>query len=141
MMKVATILATIALAAFGFAACGGDDDEEDTTAAETTATETTAGGGGGTTLDISAPEDGSFAFDQKSLNATAGTATINFDNPAAVSHDVVLEAQGGEEVGKTPLVSEGQESFTADLKPGTYTFYCPVGGHEAAGMKGTLTVE
>jgi len=34
----------------------------------------------------------------------------------------------------------GASTVTADLKPGTYTFYCPVPGHEAAGMKGTLTV-
>jgi uncharacterized cupredoxin-like copper-binding protein len=28
-----------------------------------------------------------------------------------------------------------------NLKPGTYEFYCPVPGHEQAGMKGTLTVQ
>jgi uncharacterized cupredoxin-like copper-binding protein len=27
-----------------------------------------------------------------------------------------------------------------DLKPGKYTFYCPVGDHRAEGMEGTLTV-
>ena len=30
--------------------------------------------------------------------------------------------------------------MTANLKPGKYEFYCPVDGHKAAGMKGTLTV-
>jgi uncharacterized cupredoxin-like copper-binding protein len=28
----------------------------------------------------------------------------------------------------------------ATVKSGTYTFYCSVPGHEAGGMKGTLTV-
>jgi uncharacterized cupredoxin-like copper-binding protein len=32
-------------------------------------------------------------------------------------------------------------TFTADLKAGTYIFYCQVPGHEQAGMKGTLTVK
>ena len=40
------------------------------------------------------------------------------------------------------MVSSGGVSTVtvADLKPGTYTFYCSVPGHEQAGMKGTLTV-
>jgi uncharacterized cupredoxin-like copper-binding protein len=28
----------------------------------------------------------------------------------------------------------------ADRTPGAYTFYCSAPGHEAAGMRGTLTV-
>ena len=35
----------------------------------------------------------------------------------------------------------GTSTVTENLKPGTYTFYCSVDGHEAAGMKGTLTVK
>jgi uncharacterized cupredoxin-like copper-binding protein len=30
--------------------------------------------------------------------------------------------------------------LTLTLKPGTYTFYCTVPGHAAAGMKGKLVV-
>jgi len=33
------------------------------------------------------------------------------------------------------------KAVTLTLKPGTYTFYCSVDGHEAAGMKGTLTIK
>ena len=35
----------------------------------------------------------------------------------------------------------GTSTISQNLKPGTYTFYCSVDGHEAAGMKGTLTVK
>jgi uncharacterized cupredoxin-like copper-binding protein len=35
----------------------------------------------------------------------------------------------------------GVSSVTADLKPGKYTFYCPVDDHESEGMKGVLTVK
>jgi uncharacterized cupredoxin-like copper-binding protein len=37
--------------------------------------------------------------------------------------------------------SGGNSTFKANLKPGTYTFYCSVSGHEEGGMKGTLTVK
>ena len=30
--------------------------------------------------------------------------------------------------------------MSVTLKPGNYTFYCTVFGHEKGGMKGTLTV-
>jgi uncharacterized cupredoxin-like copper-binding protein len=46
----------------------------------------------------------------------------------------------GKQVGATPTFVGGTKSFTADLKPGKYTFYCSVPGHRQAGMQGTLTV-
>lgn len=141
MKNLLALLAVIALALFGLAACGDDDEDEETTAAPATTQETTAGGGaGGATLDVSAPADGSFAFDQNQLNTSAGSVTINFDNPASISHDVVVENQQGNEVGKTDLVSQGETSTTVDLQPGTYTFFCDVPGHREGGMEGTLTV-
>ena len=150
MKKAATIFVAIALAAFGLAACGSDDDDEETTAAETTAatetagggTETAAGGGagGGATVDISAVPDGSFAYEQKTASAKAGPVTVNFDNPATLQHDVVIESQDGQEVGKTELVADGTDSFTAELAPGSYVFYCSVPGHREGGMEGTLKV-
>jgi plastocyanin len=140
--KAATIFAIASLAALGIAACGSSDDDSDTTAAaDTTATAPTGGGGGGEALAITAAADGSFSYDQKSLNAKAGPVTIDFDNPATLSHDVVLEDQSGAEVGKTDLVAQGKASFTATVQPGTYTYFCSVPGHREGGMEGTLTVQ
>jgi uncharacterized cupredoxin-like copper-binding protein len=34
----------------------------------------------------------------------------------------------------------GVSKVVMTLKPGKYTFYCTVPGHEKAGMKGILTV-
>jgi uncharacterized cupredoxin-like copper-binding protein len=43
---------------------------------------------------------------------------------------------------KGPNVGPGHTSkVTVTLKKGTYTFYCPVDGHKAAGMKGTIVVK
>jgi uncharacterized cupredoxin-like copper-binding protein len=39
------------------------------------------------------------------------------------------------------IVGAGQSStLTLKLKPGTYTYYCPVPGHRQAGMVGRITV-
>jgi plastocyanin len=141
MRKALILIAVVALAGFGLAACGGDDDDGDTTAAATAATETApaGGGAGGSTVDISAPADGALSFDQKDVTAKAGSVTINFDNPASISHDVKVEDSSGSELGGTALVSQGDASATVDLQPGSYTFFCSVPGHREAGMEGTLT--
>jgi plastocyanin len=144
MKKLLALFAVAALAMLGLAACGDDDDDGgDTTAAETTTEETTAAGGGGagSTLEVSAPANGDFAFDQKELTTAAGPVTINFDNPASLSHDVVVEDESGQELGKTDLVSMGKTTTTVDLQPGTYTYFCDVPGHRDGGMEGTLTVK
>jgi plastocyanin len=142
-MKRALILGTVvALAALGLVACGGDDDDDETTAAATTATtETAPAGGAASTVSLSSPADGSLAFDKTSATAKAGSVTIDYDNPASLSHDVVVEDEAGNELGKTDLISNSTTSATVDLAPGTYTFYCDVPGHREGGMEGTLTVK
>ncbi|MGH2993657.1 MAG: plastocyanin/azurin family copper-binding protein [Solirubrobacterales bacterium] len=91
-------------------------------------------------LRLSAPEDGTLAFDIDALDAEAGEVAIGFDNPASIEHDVAIEG-GGEEIAKSDLVSEDTTEVSAELEPGEYTFYCSVPGHREGGMEGTLTVE
>jgi plastocyanin len=144
MKKLLALLAVVALAAFGLAACGGDDDDDggDTTAAQTAQTETGAtGGGGGSTVDISSPSGSDLAFDQKQVTTQAGPVTINYTNPQGISHDVAIEDASGEVLGETDLISDGSTSTTVELQPGTYTFFCDVPGHREGGMEGTLTVK
>ena len=66
--------------------------------------------------------------------------TIDFTNPAALEHDVAIE-EDGKEIAGSELIAEAKTSVTADLGPGTYTFFCTVPGHREAGMEGTLTVK
>jgi len=135
MRKLALLLSALTLAAVGFAACGGDDDE--TSAASTTSAADT----GGATISVSADPDGALAYTETELTAAAGDDTIEFDNPAGLEHDVVVEDEDGNEIGRTDTVSGGSTSATVELEPGTYTFYCSVDGHREAGMEGTLTVD
>jgi plastocyanin len=143
MRKALAVLAAGALAAFGLAACGGSSNNDSGTTAASTTTQSTAAGGGGAggTVNISAAADNSFSFDQKDVTSPAGTVTVDFNNPASLSHDVVVADSSGTVLGKTDLVSQGQASTTVDLQPGTYTFYCDVPGHRQGGMEGTLTVK
>jgi uncharacterized cupredoxin-like copper-binding protein len=81
-----------------------------------------------------------FAFTKTSATANAGSVTLVSRNPQSISHDISIKGNGVSEQGN--IVSNGGISrVTANLKAGTYTFYCSVDGHEAAGMKGTLTVK
>jgi uncharacterized cupredoxin-like copper-binding protein len=61
------------------------------------------------------------------------------DNPSDVAHAVEIEGNGVEVAGDT-VTKGGVSTASADLEAGEYEFYCPVDGHEQAGMKGTLTV-
>jgi plastocyanin len=139
MKKLALLLSLLALAVFGVAACG-DDDEEDTEAAPTTET-TEAGGGEGGSVSVTADPDGALAYEEETLTAPAGTVTIEFDNPATIGHDVVVEDQDGNEVTRTDVITQDTATAEGEFEPGEYVYYCSVDGHREAGMEGTLTVE
>jgi plastocyanin len=140
-----TAVAVVAAAALVLSACGGDD-ETSTSAATTSATETTTTGGGGSggggeTVSFEADPSGQLAYTQTDVTAKPGNATIEFDNPSSTGHDVVIEDESGNEIAKTDIITDSNASTTADLKAGTYTFFCSVPGHREAGMEGTLTVK
>jgi plastocyanin len=102
------------------------------------------GGGGGaaksasSTVALSAPADGSKKFDATELTAKAGEVKIVFDNPSSVPHGVSISGNGTDAAGD--VITGAETSFTVALKPGRYSFYCPVGDHRAQGMEGTITV-
>jgi plastocyanin len=148
----------LAVAALGVAACGDDDDDSGGdgggdgaaqqgggaygTGGDRSETKEQAAGGGGGTIALAADPGGALKFDKDRLDAKAGSVTIAFDNPSSASapHAVEVEGNGVEEESDT--IDPGQKTeLTVDLEPGEYTYYCPVGNHEQAGMTGTLTVK
>lgn len=92
-----------------------------------------AGGGGGpATVDVAMKE---FAFDPSDIKVAAD-GTIVLSNNGSMEHDFKVENLTSEMVkpgGSGELSLKG-------LAPGQYKFICSVPGHEAAGMKGTITV-
>lgn len=96
--------------------------------------------GPGGTLQLAA-DPSAIAYDKTELTSKPGKVTIDFDNPAPLEHDVVVEAKGGEELAASEVITEGKSSATAELAAGTYTFFCSVPGHREAGMEGTLSVK
>ena len=130
---IATLGAALVLAIAG---CGGGDESS---SGGSGGSSSSGGGGGGQQIALASPADGSLKFDKTKLAAKAGTVTINFDNPSTTAHAVEIEGNGVEE--KSDTITGGKTSVTADLKPGTYEFYCPVDSHKAQGMKGTITVK
>ena len=78
------------------------------------------------------------AFDKKALTARAGKVTIALTNSSPIPHDVAIKGAGVNAKGPT-VIGGGRSTVTAALKPGTYTFYCTLPGHEQGGMHGTLT--
>ena len=91
------------------------------------------------TLKLSADKGGKLKFNKKKLTATHGKVTILMKNPSGLPHGIAVEGHGVDKDGKT-VQQGGTSKLTVTLKKGTYEFYCPVDGHKAAGMKGTLTV-
>jgi plastocyanin len=157
-MRTLTLIALVMAVSIPLAACGDDDESDSGSASGGTSTqedsgggvygtggggkddkEGASGGGKGQTLKIAADPGGALAFDKSSLTAEAGKVTIVMDNPSDLPHAVEIEGSGVEVAGDT-VMKGGVSKASADLEPGEYEFYCPVGNHKDAGMEGTLTV-
>jgi plastocyanin len=150
MHKLAVTLAVTLISAIALAACGGGGGGGSSSAATTsgggggggTSSAAAGGGGGGSTVKISADPSGQLAYQQKSVSTKAGNVTVDFTNQAPLGHDVCVQDPSGKELGCTSIVTGSSTSKTlSNLKTGSYTFFCSVDGHEAAGMKGTLKVQ
>lgn len=148
LLRTAGALTAVAALAAGCGGGSGSSSSGSGAASSTPATTTAASTAPATTpttppaaggkLQLAA-DTSQLRFDTQALSAKAGKVTIAMDNPSPLQHNVAITGNGVNVKGK--IVGKGGVStVVANLKPGTYTFYCSVPGHRQAGMQGTLTV-
>jgi plastocyanin len=111
------------LLAVPLAACGGDDSS--------TGSSTPTGSDNQLTVHAT----NALKFDRADYTAKAGEIDVEYINDGNIGHTLLIKKVSGFKltVGKT-------DDGTVNLKAGTYTLYCDIPGHEAAGMEATLTV-
>jgi uncharacterized cupredoxin-like copper-binding protein len=70
-----------------------------------------------------------------------GKVTFAVRNAGKIQHDLAVSGPGVSGAAKTPLINAGQSAkLTVTLAAGSYTLYCSVAGHRAAGMVAKVTV-
>ena len=139
-------LVSLGIACLGLGACGSSDKSSSSSGSSSSTTKSssssggTASAGGGSKVALKAEATG-LKFDKKTATAKAGTVTMTMNNPQGgqVPHAIAVEGNGVDKDGKI-VQPGGTSQVSVKLKPGKYTFYCPVDGHRKAGMQGTLTV-
>jgi len=137
--RFAALFAIGAAIAVPVVGCGGSSDDNSTSNAATPATTGGGAAGAGGTVDLTATD---FKFDPSEPTVKAGDVTFSLKNDGQVQHSLEIEDVNGEDVEIEGDVSPGSSgTLTADLKPGTYEFYCPVDSHKEMGMTGEITVK
>jgi plastocyanin len=103
---------------------------------ETTTGGAPAGGPASATLTVSETE---FKLNPSSPQAKAGAVTVQVKNDGATDHALEIKTPTGEV--KTAAIAPGKTAtLKANLTPGTYAMYCPIDGHKAKGMQGSVVV-
>ena len=120
----------IPIAVLALAGCGGDGDDSGGGA--------TTGAAAGTPVTMSLVD---FALEPKTVQLdAAGTYTFKVTNDGQTQHALEIEGNGVEE--ETDTLSPGDSGeVSVELAAGEYELYCPIDGHRANGMEGTLVVD
>jgi plastocyanin len=141
-------IAGILLIAVALASCGGSGSSASTSSssggagapATTSSSKSSGPASSSQPLQVAAAPSGRLAYIPKVLRSKSGKVTIDFTNDSLLLHNLTIASKNGKVLGATPTFQGGTQVLTIKLKPGTYTFYCTVPGHRAAGMQGTLIV-
>jgi uncharacterized cupredoxin-like copper-binding protein len=105
-----------------------------TQAATTTAPTTTTAKPVATKVQVSETE---FKITTDLTSFKAGQITFVAKNDGKIPHDLAVKETGDK---TREIPPGGTAELKVNLKPGKYELYCTIPGHEAAGMKLTITV-
>jgi plastocyanin len=123
MRKLIHIVAVAALIALPFAACSGGSS--------------TSGSLSGADVTVHAKD--TLKFDKSEYSAKAGTIKIGYVADGSLPHTLLID--GHPEFNKLSVSGKGSSQIgDANLPAGSYTLYCDIPGHRAAGMQATLVV-
>lgn len=140
--KTLITLAMVAVLAIALVACGDDDGGAGGGGGATGNATAKTGATAGETIELAADPSGQLKFDKTMITAAAGDITIRLTNDSSVPHDVGVRNADDKVLGQSDEITKSETTLKLSrVKAGTYTFFCSVPGHEAAGMKGTLTVK
>jgi plastocyanin len=89
------------------------------------------------TLEIDADPTGQLSYVTNQATGKAGEITVKMANKSSTPHDIVIDGKGRGQI----VQNGGVSQFSANFAAGSYTYYCSVDGHRAAGMQGKLTVK
>jgi plastocyanin len=83
-----------------------------------------------------------YQFAPATITAPSGKVVFFLVNSGTTAHNMVIRDSANRRVKGSDLISAGDSNvFTVDgIAAGTYTIFCDQQGHEASGMKGTLTI-
>lgn len=79
------------------------------------------------------------SFTPETTTALPGRIEVTLTSGPAVRHNVVFEDVDAESV-VADAPPGGTDTGEVELDTGTYTYFCAIPGHRAAGMEGTLVV-
>lgn len=153
MMKAVSTFA-LALLVFWFAACRQEPQQTDEVNpiaapvvqhATDTATHPASPGGtavvpdvtSGTTVIVIVTE-GSVGVREQSI--PPGPAVLTVENGGKEMHNLFIEGEGMSRAAGDPIAAGGTQTVEVNLKPGTYTLYCPLLNHRELGEQTQITV-